>query len=750
MRIHSKALTLLAASLYASLTPVTAVAQQQEAAKPVLLEELLVTAQKREQNLQDVAVGVSLLTGKALAESQLRNASELATLIPTLNLQASSDPSTSSFNIRGIGTRTFSPGVEPSVSTMLDGVVMGRSGMAFMELVDIDRIEVLRGPQGTLYGKNASGGVVHIITRDPTPELTATVVATAIEHDEYRLDGTVSGPITDDLSYRITGSAVNDDGYAENFYNGNKVNDANNYSARGKLLWQANEDLEFLLSADYTKNDCDCTALSVRSILESPAQQEELEKQLPVVPSKDNKDVNNDETTFSNIRSHGFSLTANWDVRNHLLTSITAYREWESESFTDLDRTPGNPLALTLPEPPNTHQNQFSQELRITSPPASWGTYVLGAFYFDQDVDTANTATTSLLEPFLPAVTRVSRTDVHSKNAALFGEVNFSIAQDWQLTLGGRYTYDELKYDTTADGTGIIFPPDGTYSDSLDDSDFSPKIALQWDITDNAMTYVSYVSGYKGPAFDTGLVAGGTVVDPETSDAYEVGVKSSWFDNRLVFNVAVFYTEYDDFQAETAFDIPESPIPANIVTNVGQVSTQGIEVEFLSQPTDKWTIGGGIAYTDGTIDDYPDGNCSGGQKFRGECGPDGTQDLSGGQLPFTPEWKLNLSTDYTIDMESAPFAILLGANVRAQDDVLYELSQDKYTWQDAYGIVDIRAAIAGKRHRYRITAFVKNLFDKNYASLIFAQPPELIPNAYIQAVSKYAERTAGVELRYEF
>lgn len=747
MSIHSKALTLFSASLYASLAPLTALAQPPEGA---LLEELIVTARKREQNLQDVAIGVSLLTGKALAEAQLRNASELATLIPTLNLQASSDPSTSSFNIRGIGTRTFSPGVEPSVSTMLDGVVMGRSGMAFMELVDIARIEVLRGPQGTLYGKNASGGVVHIITQDPTPELTATIVATAIEDDEYRFDGTLSGPITDNLSYRITGSAVNDNGYAENAYNGNKINDARNYNTRGKVLWQANEDLELLFSADYTKNDCDCTALSVRSIMESPAQEDELQKQLPVVPSKDNKDVNNDENTFSNIRSHGFSLTANWDVKNHLLTSITAYREWESESFTDLDRTPENPLALTLPEPPNTHQNQFSQELRITSPPASWGTYVLGAFYFEQDVDTANTARTSLLEPFVPAITRVSRTDVSSKNAALFGEVNFSIAQHWQLTLGGRYTYDELDYDTTADGTGIIFPPDGAFSDSLDESDFSPKVALQWDITDDAMTYVSYVSGYKGPAFDTGLVAGGTFVDPETSDAFEVGVKSSWFDNRLVFNIAAFYTEYEDFQAETSFDIPDSPIPANILTNVGKVSTQGVEVEFLSQPTDNWTITGGVAYTDGTIDDYPDGNCSGGQKYRGDCRPDGTQDLSGGQLPFTPEWKMNLGTDYTIDRESVPFTILLGANVRAQDDVLYELSQDEYTWQDAYAIVDVRAALAGKRHRYRVTAFVKNLFDKNYAGLIFSQPAELLPNAYIQAVSKYAERTAGVELRYDF
>ena len=193
-----------------------------------ILEELVVTARKREQNLQDVAVGVSLVSGKAIAEAQLRNAADLSRLLPTLNVQASSGPATSSFNIRGIGTQTLNTSVEPSVSTMLDGVVMGNSGMAFVELVDIERVEVLRGPQGTLYGKNASGGVVHLITRDPSEEFTGTLALTAIEDDEYRLDGTVSGPVTESLSYRLTASAVDDDGYARNVYNDNKVNDARN------------------------------------------------------------------------------------------------------------------------------------------------------------------------------------------------------------------------------------------------------------------------------------------------------------------------------------------------------------------------------------------------------------------------------------------------------------------------------------------------------------------------------------------
>ena len=240
---------------------------------------------------------LSALGQKHWQEAQLKNAAELATLLPTLNVQASSGPSTASFNIRGIGTQTFRPGRRSQCFYHGRCVVLGRSGMAFLDLADIERVEVLRGPQGTLYGKNASGGVVHIITRDPTPEFSGTIAGTAIEDNEYRIDGTVSGPLSDTLGYRLTGSKVDDDGWAKNVYNGNKINDQDSYTIRGKLLWQPDEDLEFLLAGDYHENDCNCLALSVREILAGPNQDRLLQEQLPLVPSNDQQDVNNDEPT---------------------------------------------------------------------------------------------------------------------------------------------------------------------------------------------------------------------------------------------------------------------------------------------------------------------------------------------------------------------------------------------------------------------------------------------------------------------
>ncbi|MFT6050726.1 MAG: iron complex outermembrane receptor protein, partial [Halioglobus sp.] len=689
---------------------------------PLVLEELIVTARKREQNLQDVAVGVSLLSGKALAEAQLQNAAELTALVPTLNLQASSGPGTSSFNIRGIGTRSFAAGVEPSVSTMLDGVVMASSGMSFIDLVDIERVEVLRGPQGTLYGKNASGGVVHMITSDPTQALSGVVAVTAIEQDEYRLDGTISGPITDQLSFRLTGNTVDDSGWATNAFDGKDINNSESWTVRGKLLWVVNEDLEFLWSSDFSDSECNCTALSVRSIMESPDQQALLEELLPVVPAQDSQDVNNDQQTSSDVSASGHSLTINWSLADYQLSSITAWRDWENESIVDFDRRPSNPLSLSFPVLPFSEQEQFSQELRLSSEPAAWGSFVLGAFYFDHEKKGGRAISTELAAPIFAPGTQTVRSDFSSENYALFGEVSFNVAQDWELTLGGRYTRDKLEFFEEQLGThAIVFPSEATVSDDIDEDNFSPKIALKWNATDRAMLYASYVKGYKGPALDFASIQSDQRVDAETSDAFELGLKSNWLNGRLVLNVAAFYAEYEDFQADSYVDTNDQDrLPGTfILVNAGEVSTQGIELEIIGQPTDSWTVFGGLAWTDATIEDFPGGPCSSGQIVRGEC-PDGFLDLSGGQVPTTPEWKLTLSTTYTWQPEQVPFNVILGGSVRAQDDVLYGISQDRYNVQDAYTVVDASLTLVGRERGYRITAFVKNLFDEDYASLIFA------------------------------
>ena len=718
-----------------------------------VLEELVVTATRREANLQDVPVAVSLLTGKAIAQAYLINAADLTQKIATLNAQTGATAGDSSFNIRGIGTQAFSAGVEPSVSTMIDGVVLSRSGMAFSSMLDVERVEVLRGPQGTLYGKNASGGVIHIITRDPTPEWAGTVSATAIEEDEYRLGGTISGPLGDTVGIRLTGNWIDDDGYATNVYDGSSLNGGENTSLRGKISWHPSDSFDLMWSADYYDSDCKCNALTVRAVLESDQREALLEELLPVVPSDENFDANNNQETRDEVSAWGNSLTLNKALNGYEITSITAYRNWDNTQTVDIDNRPTNPLTLMLDSPPHTEVDQFSQELRLSSKDADWGHFVLGAFYFTQDNKSRTVASHTLFGPTLPAIVSDSRVKVDSKNIALYGEMTYNISDTFRGVLGGRYTYDELEFEAERiGGTGIVFPlPHEPRGDDVSEGNFSPKVAVEWDISNSAMVYASYVSGYKGPAFDVGVSVLNGPIEPEESDSFELGLKSSWLDNRLILNVALYYAEYENFQAQALIDEnPDDELPAEfLLQNAGDVSTRGVELDLIGRVNENWNMFGGLAYTDGRIDEFEAGNCSQGQIFRGEC-PNGSQDLSGGVLPYTPEWKLTFSTDYRYSLPNLPFDLLAVGSVRWQDDVLYQNSQDKNNIQDSYAIVDLSLAALEREGSYSLSVFVKNVLDEDFSSLIFAHSEVLIPHGYVQFKSKYARRTAGIELRYNW
>lgn len=718
-----------------------------------VLEETMVTATHREANLQDVSVAVTLLSGKAIAQAYLINAADLTQKIATLNAQTGATVGDSSFNIRGIGTQAFSAGAEPSVSTMIDGVVLSRSGMAFSSMLDVERVEVLRGPQGTLYGKNASGGVIHIITRDPTPEWAGTVSATAIEENEYRVGGTISGPLGDTVGIRLTGQRVDDDGYATNVYDNSNLNGGENTSLRGKLSWHPNDDFDLMWSADYYNSDCQCNALSVRAVLESDQREALLEELLPVVPSDENFDSNNDQETRDEVTAWGSSLTMNKALEGYEVTSITAFRNWDNTQTVDVDNRPTNPLTLMLDSPPHTEVDQFSQELRLSSKDAKWGHFVLGAFYFTQDNKTRTVASHQLFGPIIPPIVSDSRVKVDSKNIALYGEMTYNISDTLRGVLGGRYTHDELEFEAERiGGAGIVFPlPHEPRGDDVSEDNFSPKVAVEWDASDSVMVYASYVSGYKGPAFDVAVSVVTDPVESEESDSFELGLKSSWLDNRLILNVALYYAEYKNFQAQALIDEnPDDELPAEfLLQNAGDISTRGVELDLIGRVNENWNMFGGLAYTDGRIDDFEAGNCSQGQIFRGEC-PDGSQDLSGGELPYTPKWKLTFSTDYNYSLPNLPFDLLAVGSVRWQDDVLYQNSQDQNNIQDAYAIVDLSLAALEREGDYSVSVFVKNVLDEDFSSLIFAHSEVLIPHGYVQFKSKYAKRTAGIELRYNW
>lgn len=706
--------------------------------EPAMLEEVLVTATKREKNLQDISVAVSALSAQMLKDTQMTESADLVTLVPSLNMLQSESSGASSFNIRGIGTQVFGIGVEPSVSTMIDGIVLGRSGQAFMQLNDIQRVEVLRGPQGTLFGKNSSAGVIHFITQDPTEEHEGQITATAIEQDEYQLGGTLSGPISDTLGYRLTAFGSDKDGYTKNLYDGDYINNSQDWSVRGKLRWLPTDSLELKYTYDYSEQDCNCTARSIRDTSDPAAI-------APLVASDENDKVNINGPTSNDVESYGHAMEVNWDLGEYTLTSITAYRDWQEDNQQDLDYGPTT--LYNLDSASHTEQDQFTQELRLTSPSNRRLTYVAGLFYFQQDVDREQYRT--ILDNTSNAIFSTDAT-----NYAAFGEATFSLLDTLRLVGGARYTYDELGYDfeRTGDGFGLQ-PPLAPIDDEEDNDEVTVKAAIEWDFTDNAMTYLSYAQGYKGLAYNALFSASeeslNEAVDPELSDAYELGLKSNWLDGRLEINAALFFTQYEDFQASSLIQgVDENDISFS-VQNVGEVETKGLEMDFRWLLTDNLLISGGFALIDATIEDYPFGTCSFGQEDRGEC-PLDYQDLSGEDLPQSPDWKYNIAANYTIPLTDIGLDVVTIANYRAQDDVQFDISQDPGTIQDSYGILDLSLKIADQKGRYDATLFVKNALDESYATSIYSMTSSLIPDGYVHFLPKTHERTAGITASYYF
>ena len=721
--------------------------------------EIVVTAQKRSERLQDVPVAVSVISGAQIAAQGAVNLEGAQYLVPTLNFRKSGTTINQSLFLRGVGTSTFSVAGEPSISTVVDGVVYSRAGEAFSDLIDIDRIEVLRGPQGTLFGKNTSAGVINIVTQRPGNVLAGSVEGSFFtgNGNEYRTRAALDIPVNETIKSRFTGFYGNYAGNIRNVAHDNRrVNGYEHYGFRGMVVADATPDLTFTLIGDYRRSNDDCCA----EVIGTTPTTGLTASVLPDRNGNKSRTVNQDLITHTDEKSWGVSLQADATLGTQTVTYIGSYREYDNTEIRDGDWLPtayvgANQLHDFGPQTSNT----FTQEVRIASPSNQFFSYVVGAFYSRaetertfrrDDVVCTATPTPTVLTPCSTAgmtVTRPTGTAVFGstfKNLAFFGQGVFNLTDRFRAIAGVRYTSDQLDVFhsrvTTLAGPGIN-PSFGPFAGKTTNTNWSGKGGLQFDVTPHSTSYATYSRGYKGPAFNIfyNLGATGTnVIDPETADSYEVGLKNTLFGGKLVINVAAYYAKYHNFQANNP-DVVAGVLVTRF-TNAGDISTRGGELDLLYRPVRDLNISGGLAYTDAHVDQFKiptNGSTTG-------VVPAGTQ------LGYAPRWKGSLGGDYRIRTGSS-IDFTLGAQGSYQSSQISQFDASaairNATTIKAYGLLDLSAGIVDAKDAFRIILQVKNVLDTSFASSIVSGGPG---GAYRYIIPREADRYAGITARLNF
>lgn len=756
---------ILVSSAIALLAPSTAFAQTAPAEEAV--EEptdIIVTAQKRPERLQETPVAVTAFTQADLDAGVNRSIIDIVKSVPGVSFSSGNTARAEGFRIRGVGTASFSEGVTGSVATVVDGVVLGRQAQGLFELNDLEQIEVLRGPQGTLYGATSTAGLVNIVTQRPSDSFSGAGDVQYGNFNEVRGRATVSGPIAgDSLKARLSGYYAARDGEITNIVNGQDLNNKKEFGLRGKLELQATPDLNILLTADYVESNNRCCSLTFRTAASAASI-------APVVASPSNRNIAlNSPASAQFNRSWGFAVQADYDVGGATITSITGYRDWEFRDGGDVDFTALNivPFAGT-----NNQSRQISEELRIANNDDSPLKYVAGLFFFDQTLDAQSRFDQRLAPLFIPnatgaaigQITETANRTVRQQQYSAFVQLDYAVTDRLTLTGGARYTKFDLALDFVRTNTNpllgritgapfnslLVLGLPTAFTTTNNDSNFSGKAGVQFQATRDVMAYASYTRGYKGPAVraDSGdPIAGPDVaatarIAPETVDSFEGGLRTQFFDRKLTVNITGFYSKFNNFQANTVN--PVNPIQQSLV-NAGDVSTRGAELEISARPLAGLTLAGSAAYIDARY-----GNilvsCSAFRTVPG-CTPSGAAfllNLDGQQFQNAPRWTSSLNGTYDFAVSNSLRAFIRG-DMQYRSSVIFSFARDPLSRQGGYTLFNLSAGVRTADDKISLTLYGKNLSDVDYSLLTTR-------SALIAGSTQYLglQRSYGAVLGFKF
>lgn len=760
--------------------------------------DIVVTAQRRTERLVQVPVAVTAVTGEALASQQINDVQTLSRSIPSLTFQQGGAPNNSAFRVRGVGTSLFGQGVEPSVSVVVDGVVSPRAGSGFNALADIERVEVLRGPQGTLFGKNATAGVINITTARPTSSFGGNFDVTVAEMDEYRVKGTVSGPVSDTLGARLTGYYNNVGGIYHNVKTDSDYGKQEGWGVRGKLEWEPTSSLNVLLTGDYNRNDQECCVASYVNV-SNP-----LLRQIigPVVATRDNRELNNEGLSAVKTTLATVSLQADYDLGPASITSITAWQRYNEFNNAEGDNAPSDPLLFVGAtaafagwdyQPARQKQDFYTQELRIGSNGNSDLTYVAGIFLSKLDLTRSlerrrqRCTTGVLLQPCATtAIVNQSSgfaADFSSKNASVFGQIDWRVAGGLHLILGAREQYEKQRVDGIQ--YGPVFPGDQVWPGTVNVSGiaerdgwgFSGRAGLRYEFDRNTQTYFTYSRGYKAFALDLGAAANfanNPGVNPEFVNAYELGFKMRTADNTFDLNAALFRSDYSDLQLQSTIVDPATGTGTAQQVNAGSSRSQGVELEATVRPIRNFSVALAFSYTEATID--VDGlSCPIGSRANVPVVTVGNEpvnscyvpssnvggstilaspliNIRGGQLPLAPKYRVSVSPQFDTPIGST-LRLFLQSNANFVSSTRFDTNQDPLLVQPAYVLVDASIGIGTQDGRYKLSAFVRNIFDETYYTSLSHSgylQSTTYPDDLAAQFAKDSQRYAGLSLSARF
>ncbi|TBV09154.1 TonB-dependent receptor [Stutzerimonas kirkiae] len=723
------------------------------------LDPVDVSARHRAEVTQDVPIAMTVLDGEQLEQAGHYGLRDIQQQAPGL-VVSGHGPRHAGYGLRGFGATAYNDGLDSSVGIFVDGVYLGRQGMAFSDLLDIERIEVLRGPQGTLFGKNSSAGALNIATRQPTFHDEVEAEASFGSYGERRYRATLSGPLLDDvLAGRFSFVDRKRDGTVDNHYDGSSLNDIDSQALRGQLLWTPNEYLSARLIADVGRDDSANTVLPSHYSGQSDARGAALGYHI-LATAPFEREVWSNMPLKARNDQNALSLQLDWQMTDDLgLTSITAYRDWTLRDARDAD---GMDLSIAYLDT-SLDQRQFSQELRLSGALGSDLDYVAGLYYLQQTLDRRHAvefgqdASAWFVADRMDELSRLGLSLTHpsqvpsflldggrqsitgeqkSDSRALFTHVTWRPRARLELTGGLRYTYERKQGWVARNVSGLVsldgLPPIfqaggellrelalGDYyyrRDSVGEGDISSLLGASYRFNDQVLAYANWSRGHKagGINFDVVGPRAAATFDAERATSLELGLKTRFWQQRASLDLALYQTDVDDYQALTLSQ-PEHiwmPPLRNNLLNVGKARLRGVELDSRWRLHSRMDMRLGVAWSDARYRSFDNAPCGPGLA-PSLC------DYSGKRLYNAPEWNASAGLDYHHPVGRG-LEGFTGLEQSVRSGYYGTLEGGKGSWQPGHGLTNLRMGLRASDHGWEVEFWVRNLFDKDYITAVYA------------------------------